>query len=331
MIETYGFARAGFLGNPSDGYFGKTLSFAFSNFRARVLLYPSGRLEIKPSKADLPVWENLEDLHRVTRWRGYYGGIRIIQALIVRLLDYCKEQGIELPDRNFTLEYESTVPQRLGLGGSSAIITASLRALCEFYGLEIPLPVFANLVLQTETRELDVPAGLQDRVIQAYQGLVYMDFSRSLMEARQYGEYERMDAKLLPNVYVAYRTSLSEGTEVFHNNLRERWRRGDPEVLCAMETWAGYAEEGRRCLLNGEHARLQQLVDANFDLRARIYQIDRGNLEMVHAARSTGATANFAGSGGAIVGTYDDEAMFQRLVETMKPIGVGVIKPKIVG
>jgi glucuronokinase len=37
MIETYGYARAGFLGNPSDGYYGKTLSFAMSNFRARVL------------------------------------------------------------------------------------------------------------------------------------------------------------------------------------------------------------------------------------------------------------------------------------------------------
>ena len=52
-----------------------------------------------------------------------------------------------------------------------------------------------------------MPAGLQDRVIQAYQGLVYMDFSKSLMDARGYGEYERMDAKLLPNVFVAYRNS----------------------------------------------------------------------------------------------------------------------------
>ena len=330
MIETYGYARAGLLGNPSDGYFGKTLSFAFSNFRARVLLYPSARLEIKTSKADLPVWENLDDLYRITRWRGYYGGIRIIQALIVRLLDYCRQQAIELPDRNFTLEYESTVPQRLGLGGSSAIITASLRALCEYYQLEIPLPIFANLVLETETRELDVPAGLQDRVIQAYQGLVYMDFSKRLMESRGYGEYERMDHKLLPKVYVAYRTSLSEGTEVFHNNLRERWRRGDPDVLAAMETWAGYARDGRRCLLDHDHDHLRALVDANFDLRAKIYQIDPGNLEMVHTARAAGATANFAGSGGAIVGTYDDDAMFERLTDTMKAIGVGVIKPKIV-
>jgi glucuronokinase len=330
MIETYGYARAGLLGNPSDGYFGKTIAFVMSNFRARVLLYPSARLEIKLSKADLPVFENLDDLYRTTRWRGYYGGIRIIQALIVRLIDYCRKKGIELENRNFTLEYESSVPQRLGLGGSSAIITASLRALCRYYDLDIPLPIQANLVLETETRELNVPAGLQDRVVQAYQGLVYMDFSRSLMDARRYGEYERLDPDLMPSVYVAYRTSLSEGTEVFHSNLGERWRRGDPQVVEAMKTWAAYAAEGRECLLRRDYPRLGELIDANFDLRARIYQIDPGNLEMVHAARKAGASANFAGSGGAIVGTYTDDAMFTRLADNMTAVGVAVIKPKIV-
>jgi glucuronokinase len=330
MIETYGYSRAGFLGNPSDGYFGKTLAFAMSNFRARVLIYPSGRLEIKPSKVDLPVFEGLDDLYRVTRWRGYYGGIRIIQALIVRFIDYCHEHGIELEDRNFTLEYDSNIPQRLGMGGSSAIVTAALRALCEYYAIDIPLPIQANLVLETETRELQVPAGLQDRVIQAYQGLVYMDFSRDLMDIQKYGNYEPLDPKLLPKVYVAYRTSLSEGTEVFHSNLRERWRRGDPDVLEAMKTWAGYAEQGRECLLNGDFEKLDYLINANFDLRAKIYQIDRGNLEMVQTARAAGATAKFAGSGGAIVGTYRDDDMYERLTRALQGIGVAVIQPKIV-
>ncbi|MFB3825309.1 MAG: mevalonate kinase [Bryobacteraceae bacterium] len=330
FIETYGYARAGLLGNPSDGYFGKTIAFCFSNFRARVLLYPSARLEIRLSKADMPVFENLEDLYSTTRWRGYYGGIRIIQALIVRLMDYCRERGIGLPHRNFTIEYESSIPQRLGLGGSSAIITAALRALCRYFGLEIPLPVQANLALETETRELGMPAGLQDRVIQAYEGLVYMDFSRELMEGRGYGEYSRLDPALLRNIYVAYRTNLSEGTEVFHNNVRERWRRGEPEVVEAMRTWAGYAEQGRAALLAGDYATLNRLIDANFDLRARIYRISQGNLEMVHTARAAGATAKFAGSGGAIVGTYRDEDMYRSLTEKLARVGVAVIRPAVV-
>ena len=330
MIETYAYARAGLLGNPSDGYFGKTIAFVARNFRARVLLYPTARLEIRPSKADMPVFENLDDLHATTRWRGYYGGIRIIQALIVRFMDYCRQQGIELENRNFTLEYESTIPLRLGMGGSSSIITAALRALCAYFSVEIPLPIQANLVLETETKELGVPAGPQDRVIQVYEGLVYMDFSKELMDRQGYGHYERLDPTSLPNMYLAYRTSLSEGTEVFHSNVRERWRAGDPEVIGAMHTWASYAEQGRDALLKRDYATLNRLIDANFDLRAKLYQISDGNLEMIRAARAAGASASFAGSGGAIVGSYRDDSMFQALVSAMRPLGVAVVIPRIV-
>lgn len=329
-IETYAFARAGFLGNPSDGYYGKTISFLVRNFRARVLLYPSARLEIRPSKADMPIFESLDDLYRTTRWRGYYGGIRIIQALILRFIDYCNENGIVLEDRNFTIEYESTVPLRLGMGGSSSIITAALRALMKYYRLDIPLPVQANLVLETETRELGVPAGLQDRVIQVYEGLVYMDFSREHMDRSGYGIYERLDPSLLPNIFVAYRMSLSEGTEVFHSNVRERWRTGDPEVVNAMRRWGAIAEQGRAALLARDYPTLNQLINENFDLRARLYPISEGNREMIRAARRVGASASFAGSGGAIAGSFEDEAMFERLVEAMKPLQVAVIKPRIV-
>ncbi|MGC8793843.1 MAG: mevalonate kinase family protein [Bryobacteraceae bacterium] len=329
MIETYAYARAGLLGNPSDGYYGKTISFVVRNFRARVLLYPSARLEIRPSKADTPVFESLDDLYQTTRWRGYYGGIRLIQALIVRFMDYCGDRHIELPHRNFTIEYESNIPMRLGLGGSSAIITAALRALCRYYQVEIPLPLQADLVWKTETEELGVPAGPQDRVVQVYEGLVYMDFSREFMETRGYGHYELLDPSLLPNMYVAYRTSLSEGTEVFHSNVRERWRQGDPQVVQAMRTWAEYAERGRRALLERDYETLNRLIDLNFDLRASIYRISPGNMQMIQAARSVGASANFAGSGGAIVGCYRDEDMFRELVKVMRSLDVAVIHPCI--
>ena len=327
MIETRAYARAGLLGNPSDGYFGKTIAFSLRNFRARVLLYPSARVEIRPSKADFPIWESLDDMRETTRWRGYYGGIRIIQALLMRFTDYCAEQGIEIGDRNFTIEYESNIPQRLGLGGSSAIITATLRALMEHFEIEIPKPVRANLVLETETRELGVAAGLQDRVIQVYEGLVYMDFATERMERDGYGDYEELDPGLLPNVYVAYRTSLSEGTEVFHNNIRARYMAGDSSVIEAMQLWAEIAEQGRKALVDGDTENLGRLVDANYDLRSRIYRISSGNQEMVETARRAGATAKFAGSGGAVVGTYRDEEHFQTLTEKLSGIGVAVVKP----
>lgn len=328
MIETVAYARAGVLGNPSDGYFGKTIALTLRNFRSRTLLYPSARLEIRPSDADLPVWKNLEDLREHTRWRGYYGGIRIIRALLMRFTAYCDAEGIDLHDRNFSIEYESNIPLRLGMGGSSAIITSALRALMQYYDVPIPLPVQANLALETETKELGVAAGLQDRVVQVYEGLVYMDFDRRLMESRGFGEYEHLDSALLPNLYVAYRTNLSEGTEIFHNNLRQRFESGETEVVDAMQEWASIAEQGRSALLAGDTEQFGRLVDANFDLRARIYRISDANREMVEVARRTGATAKFAGSGGAIIGTYRDEEHYNSLRETFQDLGVRVFRPK---
>ncbi len=329
MIETLAYARAGLLGNPSDGYFGKTIALSLRNFRSRTLLYPSARLEIKPSAADIPIWENLREMREQTRWRGYYGGIRIIRALLMRLCDYCDAEGIELQDRNFTVEYESNIPLRLGMGGSSAIITSALRALMQYFELEIPLPVQANLVLETETRELGVPAGLQDRVVQAYEGLIYMDFDRSLMERQGFGRYERLDPAILPNLYVAYRTNLSEGTEVFHNDLRERFEAGERSVVEAIDGWASIAERGRAALLAGDNGTFERLIDANFDLRSKIFRIGVENLRMVKAARKAGATAKFAGSGGTIIGTYRDESHYRQLCEALAPLEVRVFRPKI--
>ena len=329
MIETYAYARAGLLGNPSDGYYGKTISLILKNFRARVLLYPSARLEIKSGKADTPIWEHLEEFRETTRWRGYYGGLRVIQALLMRFSDYCAERGLELHDRNFTIEYESTIPLRLGMGGSSAIIIATLRALQEFFEVDIPKHEQANLALETETVELGVGAGLQDRVIQVYEGAVYMNFARELMEQRGYGEYEPLDPALLGNVYVAYRTSLSEGTELFHNNIRARFDAGDPAIVDAMSRWAAIAEEGKQALIDCDSRRLGELINENFDLRSSIYRISEGNLEMVRTARKAGASAKFAGSGGAIVGTYEDDLHFARLSTALATIGVATVKPKL--
>jgi glucuronokinase len=104
----------------------------------------------------------------------------------------------------------------------------------------------------------------------------------------------------------------------------------DPEVIAAMKTWAGYAEQGRAALLERDYDKLNYLIDANFDLRAKLYDVGEGNRQMVMTARSVGATSKFAGSGGAVIGTYADEQMYQKLRTALAAIDVAIIKPKVV-
>lgn len=329
IIRTIAYPRAGLIGNPSDGYFGKTISFAFRNFSAQIELWESPELELLPSRRDHSVFKGLRALHEDVRLHGYYGGFRLLKAAAKAFYDYCQERGIALEEKNYTMRYKSDIPNRVGLAGSSALITACIRGLMSFYGVAISRHRLANLVLGVEKHELGIPAGLQDRVAQAYQGVVFMDFDRKLMESRGYGKYETLDFSKLPPLYIAYREDLSEGTEVYHNDLRARWQRGDADVLEAIEYWADLTVRFREAIDAGDRAEMHRLINANFDKRASLYDVGEGNLDMIRTARKTGASAKFAGSGGAIVGSYDDESMFARLEAEFALKGIRVIKPDL--
>ena len=331
IIKSIAYPRAGLVGNPSDGYHGKTISFSFSNYQACVTLYQTPELEILPNTRDESKFDSIKDLANDVQLNGYYGGIRLLKATIKRFHDYCVMNHIELDDRNFTLRYSTNIPSRVGMAGSSAIITACLRALMAFYGTIIPKPVQANLILSVENKELGIPAGLQDRVAQVYQGVVYMDFDKEYMDEHGFGRYEYLSQNQLPPIYVAYRDDMSEGTEVFHNDIRGRFNRGEPEVVEAMRYWADLTDQVRDALIQRKgHEVIGPLLDANFDKRKELYRISKGNLEMVAAARSVGASAKFCGSGGAIVGTYKDEAMYAKLEKTLTGLGISLIKPVFV-
>jgi glucuronokinase len=331
IIETYSYPRAALIGNPSDGYFGKTIAFVFSNYRAKVQLYQTPELEIIPEKMDVDRFANINELAAKVSFNGYYGGLRLIKAAIKVFYHHCTNHSIQLDCRNFTIRYCSDIPLRLGLAGSSAIITACFKALMTLYGVDIPKPQLANLVLSVENKELGIAAGLQDRVAQAYEIPVYMNFSREIMEKQGYGEYEPLNGHKLPNLYIAFRRNLSEGTEVLHNNLRARYNIGEKAVYDAMEEWSQLTLQFREALSLQDYSAMAALINRNFDLRRSLVPIEPGNIEMVELARSAGASAKFTGSGGAIIGTYTDDTMFASLVKKLGEKEIEVIKPAILG
>jgi len=330
IIQTRSYPRAALLGNPSDGYFGRTIAFPFRNFSATVTLYESPELEIIPADYDSNVFYSIQELSEDVEFYGYYGGIRLLKAAVKRFYQYCLDQGKDIHGKNFTIRYDSDIPYRLGLAGSSAIITACIKALMKFYDVNIPRHELANLVLAVETEELKITAGLQDRVVQAFNCPVYMDFDRAFMEKMGYGIYEPMDKKLFKNLYIAYQTDLSQGSEVVHNDFRERFHFGVEEVLHAIQQWSDITVKGKKAIESGDRDELDELINLNFDIRKSVMNISRKNIEMVEIARSAGASAKFTGSGGAIIGLYRDDKMYAELKESLQPYKIAILKPRIV-
>jgi glucuronokinase len=203
----------------------------------------------------------------------------------------------------------------------------------QFYDVDLPKAAQPSFVLSIENEELGIAGGLQDRVIQIYEGLVFMDFDKARereIEGFRCYEYEPLDPALLPPVYIAYSTHLAEPTEVFHNDIRGRFNRGEEKVVNAMRRCGELAALAREAILARDADRLAALMNENFEMRRGIYNLPPWQVDMVETARRCGASAQFAGSGGTIIGTYRDDAMLDELRRTFAAMECRVLIPKVV-
>lgn len=99
-----------------------------------------------------------------------------------------------------------------------------------------------------------------------------------------------------------------------------------------MKEWASLTDSVLECLNTGDLGRIPGLLNRNFDLRCEVCagSISEKNRRMVEIARQCGASAKFTGSGGAIIGTYEDDRMFETLRRNFQKESINIIKPVIV-
>jgi glucuronokinase len=323
------FARAGLLGNPSDQYEGKAIALSVCNFAAEVVIEEAPRFEIERGPSETLAFDDFRAAVEAVRQRGCDDAVRLLRAAIRRFADHVEASGALAPDDprlRFRVRYATSIPRQVGLAGSSAIVVATLRALSRWFATPIAPDVLAELALAAELEDLGIPAGPMDRVIQSYEGLLYMDFEAP----RSAASYERLDPVLLPPLFVAWEPRGGDVSGKTHGDVRSRWLRGDPEVRRAMAVFPRLAEEGRACLERRDFAGLRKLVDQNFDTRASIYRLRPRDVEMVHLGRAEGAAVKFAGSGGAVLGILEHESAFERIERAYAHAGFRAIRPVVV-
>jgi len=301
LATGHAWCRAGLLGNPSDAYGGKALAVTLGNFGARVTLEASDTFRLLPGPSDLHRFADLPEACRELGRAGCDDGLRLLRASIARFAAHAPAvlaRPAEDPLLRFTMRYETTVPRQVGLAGSSAIVVAALRALAVWFGVEIPPAELAELALAAEVDDLGIAAGPMDRVVQAYEGLVAMD----LEEPRTAASYAQLDARRLPEMFLAWDPGRGVPSGRAHGVLRARWLAGDADLLRAVEQLRRLVDEGVARLETGDASGLRALMNRNFDLRASIFPVSPVDRRMVEIARAHGGAAKQCGSGGAVIG-----------------------------
>lgn len=289
-------ARAALAGNPSDGYGGAVLALTVPGLRAEAL---ARRGSGAPEAVDPPS--------------------QLVEATVRRFARSFAEHAARTGVR-----WSTSVPRGVGLGGSSAIVISTLRALCELYGETLPPAELASFALEVETEELQIAAGLQDRVAQAYGGLTFMDFGADR-------HYESLPPSLLPPLLIAWRSDAGQDSDDVHRSLREQFEHGDRRISEAMAELAQLARTARDALRAGDRERLGHAVDGSFDARRRVLALDERHVEMVDHARALGASANYTGSGGAIVAVCRGQKHREDVAGGLAPIGCETLEVAIEG
>lgn len=298
------FARAALAGNPSDGYGGAVLAFTFGERRAEATATTAARA-MAPVGAIEPAAE-------------------IVKATVRR---FAREH--EARALHSTIAWKTDIPRGVGLGGSSAIVIATARALCDLHRVGLDRTELAGFALAVETEELGIAAGLQDRVAQSHGGLTFMDFGAGGPRPDGHGRYEQLEADALPPLLIAWCTDAVKESSAVHAPLRERFDRGEPVVVDGMAELGELARAARAAVIAGDRPGLARCVERNFEVRRRMLALHPRHVELVECARANGASANYTGSGGAIVAVCANRLGRERTRAALERIGASTLAPTV--
>ncbi|HIA33904.1 MAG TPA: hypothetical protein EYN85_03800 [Candidatus Lambdaproteobacteria bacterium] len=280
--------RVSLIGNPSDIYGGFGLGFPIWNWQAKVFLDPS-----ISSAEEMP----------------------LLQAarLVFSQLHFIKEE--------FGLRFISDIPLQAGLGGSSALVMAALRAMGKAHGLQWTWRSLADATLTVEQEHLGIIAGPMDRWIQAQEEFLWMDFSGNKTEV--------LPINTLPSLRVLISSKPGRPSGSVHAPIMERWSRGDPQIKRVMDAYRPLVEQGRVALLAGDISTLAECMDRNFELRASLFSIHEEDQAMINLCRRHGSAAKLCGSGGAVLALMKCKEEWSALEVEAKGAGITVVEPQL--
>lgn len=327
MSSGRAFARAGLLGNPSDGYGGKVLGAPLRDFVAEVTVDSSDSIVI--SAGGTPI--ELESLEAAVDAdpRDFPDGLEpLVLAALRRVASETARSGSAHRVSGLRIQCTTTVPRQVGLGGSSAMIIATIRALQPHLQFDLSPFDTAEMALAAEVEDLDIAAGPMDRVIQAYEQTMVLDFT-GLDRARDESLYTSYRG-LLPPMWIAWVPHGGRSSGITHSDLRTRWERGDADVVEAMRRIGEGVDLAVQALASDDFAAFADLVDANFDLRCSVTTVTPEDEEMVALARGAGAAAKLCGSGGAVLIVPRPGASEHAVAAALTRAGFEILSPELV-
>ncbi len=230
----------------------------------------------------IPRWGMEQTIHTVEEHPQ--GLIGVLAVLLEKL---------ELTKENMTIEVFPNVPRAMGLGGSASMAVAIIRALADFYKLDLSLNEINSLALACEEAAHGSPSGVDNTIA---------TFGKPLLYRKALEESDCEYSFLKPNEPIPLVIGMT-GKESFTANMVE-------QVRCARERRTGHydrifdqmgsmAASGADAFVQGDLEQLGDLMNLCHGLLNAMLLSTPELEELVRTARESGALgAKITGAGG---------------------------------
>jgi hydroxymethylglutaryl-CoA reductase len=269
----------------------------------------------------------------IPRW-GLEQKVRSSNAQGVSGILYQVLEQLELAERDMTIEVIPHVPRAMGLGGSSALAVAVIRALDESYGLKLGNARINELAYECEKAAHGTPSGIDNTIATYGMPLVY----RRADSARgEDGDADPMSTALFDELKLSEPVPLVigiTGKESLTANtvarVRQAWETHQARYDGIFDQIATLTRLGVDALRDAHFKELGELMNLCQGYLNAL-QLSTPELEeLVHIARANGAMGaklTGGGGGGSMVALCPDDQ--ERVAKAMQAAGYSTLSVTI--
>jgi D-glycero-alpha-D-manno-heptose-7-phosphate kinase len=253
--------------------------------------------------------------HRAGEPPLWDGDLGLVKAA---LYDFGIEHGI-------SLFLASEVPPGTGLGSSSTVAVALVKALATLSGLDLAPDEIAARACRLELEELRAPIGKQDQYAAAFGGLNAITFTPDGVHSERLQLSARTRERLQKNLLLFFTGATRSANDILRHQQRATTNEAG-EAVAALHKIKQAAYETRRCLERGDLRGFGEILGATWEQKKRLApgvsnpRID----ELYELARRHGALGGkLAGAGGGgFLMLYCDEPHQAAVSEALEAAGL---------
>jgi D-glycero-alpha-D-manno-heptose-7-phosphate kinase len=226
--------------------------------------------------------------------------------------------------RGYHLFLASEIPPGTGLGSSSAVAVALVKALATLTGRPMDRAEIGSLACHIEIDILGAPIGRQDQYAAAFGGLNAMRFRPDGVDVEPLAIDALVRRRLQSNLLLFFTGSSRKASAILAEQGRATRR--DGEVLAALHTIRAHADAMRSALEAGDLDEVGDLLHRSWQEKRRLARgITNDRIDQLYAlARRLGARGGKitgAGGGGFLL-LYCDDAARARVISGMEGEGL---------